>query len=360
MSESISSGPTDPGAEIAQKLGTLRAEFEAKLAEARDDAALQRIKSDFFGPKGELTLMSRSVGQLPSEQRPVMGKAINEVKRALESELDRKIQDHEARKRDEELRRSRLDMTLPGRALHAKGAVHPVARVMYEISDIFARMGFSVATGPEVELDFYNFEALNFPPDHPARDMQDTFFVRPPDGRAIKDLVLRTHTSPVQIRAMERQGAPIRIIAPGRVYRCDQDATHSPMFHQIEVLCVDEGVSFAHLKGTLTSFIQSFFGSRGVRFRPSFFPFVEPGAEVDMQCTMCGGEGCRICKQTGWVEILGAGMVHPVLLESCGIDSERYTGFAAGLGLDRIALLRWGLDELAHLYRSDVRFLSQI
>jgi phenylalanyl-tRNA synthetase alpha chain len=359
---------SEPTHEISKTLEALTSQFHELISQAVDAQVLQRIKSDFFGPNGQVTKLSRSVGQFPPDQRPLVGKQINEVKRALEGRLTETIEALEARERDLELRRSRLDMTLPGRALTARGALHPTSRVMYEMIDIFTRMGFAVATGPEVEIDFYNFEALNFPPDHPARDMQDTFFVKDglgsalamPSEERIKELLLRTHTSPVQIRAMEKQGAPIRIIAPGRVYRCDSDATHSPMFHQVEVLCVDEGISFAHLKGTLTSFLAAFFGTRGVRFRPSFFPFVEPGTEVDMACIVCGGDGCRVCKHSGWMEILGAGMVHPVLLESCGIDPERYTGFAAGLGVDRIAMQRWAIDDLAHMFRGDVRFLSQL
>ncbi|MCK6548462.1 phenylalanine--tRNA ligase subunit alpha [Myxococcota bacterium] len=341
----------------------MEAEFHGELQGAREDAdpaALQRIKSTYFGPKGKVTLLARGVGQLPPEERPAAGKEINRVRQVLEGALDEVIARVEASARERELRRSRLDLSLPGRAAHPRGAIHPVHRVIYEMTDVFARMGFEVATGPEVELDFYNFEALNFPKDHPARDMQDTFFVRPPDERSIKDLLLRTHTSPVQTRALESRGVPIRIISPGRVFRCDSDATHSPMFHQIEVLCVDEGISFAHLKGVLTSFLNAFFGNRRVRFRPSFFPFVEPGTEVDMECVMCGGAGCRLCKGTGWMEILGAGMVHPAVLEACGVDSERYTGFAAGLGIDRIAMLRWRIDDLGHLFKSDVRFLGQL
>jgi phenylalanyl-tRNA synthetase alpha chain len=308
-------------------------------------------------------MLSRGVGQLPPEERPAAGKEINRVRQALDGALTQAIAALESVERDRELRRSRLDMTLPARALHDGGAVHPVNRVMNEVVDVFARMGFEVASGPEVELDFFNFEALNFPKDHPARDMQDTFFVKSPEERKPEregPIVLRTHTSPVQVRAMQGRGAPIRIISPGRVYRCDSDATHSPMFHQVEVLCVDEGISFAHLKGVLTSFLNTFFGNRAVRFRPSFFPFVEPGTEVDMQCVMCSGSGCRLCKGTGWMEILGAGMVHPNVLESCGIDPEKYTGFAAGMGVDRIAMLRWSIDDLAHLFKGDVRFLGQI
>jgi phenylalanyl-tRNA synthetase alpha chain len=349
-------------------LRSVEQSFLAELAGAKADGeALQRIRSQYFGPKGKVTLLLRSVGQLPAEQRREAGQSTNAVKQRLEGELDRVAKELEAHALERDLKKSRMDMTLGGRRSRPRGAVHPVNRIVREITDIFHRMGFTVRTGPEVELDWYNFGALNFPDDHPARDMQDTFFIQPPDGRrtlsassGIGDLVLRTHTSPVQIRSMTEEHAPIRIISPGRVFRCDADASHSPMFHQIEGLWVDEGVSFAHLKGVLTSFIHALFGNRPVRFRPSFFPFVEPGAEMDVQCVFCDGEGCRVCKTTGWMEILGAGMVHPKVLENCGIDPERYTGFAFGLGIDRIAMLRWHIDDLAHLFRSDVRFLSQL
>ena len=361
-------------------LAKVEAGFAQELSEARgrrDPEELQRIRSHYFGPKGQLTLLARSVGKLSPEQRREAGQAVNRLKQALEADLAALLAEVEAEARDRELRRSRLDMTLPGRATRPAGALHPVTRIIEEMTAVFARMGFEVATGPEVELDWYNFEALNFPPDHPARDMQDTFFVSPaaslvsPEQRGRlagqgaapapqERLLLRTHTSPVQIRALEARGAPIRIISPGRVYRCDDDATHSPMFHQIEGLWVDEGVSMAHLKGVLTSFASALFGARGVRFRPSFFPFVEPGVEVDIACLLCGGAGCRVCKGTGWMEILGAGMVHPRVLEAAKIDPERYTGFAFGLGVDRVAMQRWGIDDLAHLFRGDIRFLGQL
>ncbi len=335
--------------------------FRSELEAARSDPdALSQLRSQYFGPKGRVTGLLRSVGQLAPELRREAGQNTNKLKNALEGEL-KQILDHlAAEEKERELRRNRLDMSLSGRATRPLGAIHPVNRVIYEMTDIFHRMGFDVRSGPEVELDWYNFEALNFPADHPARDMQDTFFVQPPDERSQRELLLRTHTSPVQIRSMEKEGAPIRIISPGRVYRCDDDASHSPMFHQIEGLWVDEGVSMAHLKGVLTSFISALFGKRSVRFRPSFFPFVEPGVEVDVQCVFCDGEGCRVCKQTGWMEILGAGMVHPAVLEACKIDPERFTGFAFGLGIDRVAMLRWHVDDLAHLFRSDLRFLEQI
>jgi phenylalanyl-tRNA synthetase alpha chain len=356
----IDAGPTP------EVLAQLEAAFTAELGDARaraDVAELQALRSRYFGPKGLVSLLLRAVGKLPPEARRDAGLSANQVKKALEGQLTELLDGLEAEAKAAELRRSRLDMTLPGRAAAPRGALHPVNRIIREMTDIFHRMGFEVATGPEVELDWYNFEALNFPHDHPARDMQDTFFIRrpgAPDDVGIRDMVLRTHTSPVQIRSMEARGAPIRIISPGRVFRHDDDATHSPMFHQIEGLWVDEGVSLAHLKGVLSSFINAMFGQRPMRLRPSFFPFVEPGVEVDMQCMLCDGAGCRLCKGTGWMEILGAGMVHPKVLSNCGIDSERYTGFAFGLGVDRIAMLRWKLDELGHLFRSDVRFLSQL
>lgn len=345
------------------ELDTLKAEFLAGLSAAdaaSDEAELQRLRSVFFGPKGRVTSLLRSVGQLPAEERPGAGKLINQVRQELESELVRVLDTHEARAKQAALSAHRVDTTLPGRQLVPLGAVHPVNRVIARMTELFVRMGFEVAAGPEVELDELNFGALNFPDDHPARDMQDTFFVRPPDERGLGRLLLRTHTSPVQVRQMRARGAPLRIIAPGRVYRCDSDASHSPMFHQIEGLWVDEGVSFAHLKGVLTSFIHSFFGERGVRFRPSFFPFVEPGAEVDIGCVFCGGAGCRVCKHTGWMEILGAGMVHPNVLEACGIDAERFTGFAFGVGVDRIAMQLYGIDDLKHLFASDMRFLEAL
>ena len=355
----VSAGPTP------EVLTALDAAFRAELDEARADLAqLQELKSKYFGPKGTLTGLLRSVGKLPPEQRRDAGQNTNQVKKALEGALAEILEGLEAEAKAAELRRSRLDTTLPGRHPAPIGAAHPVNRIIQEMTDIFHRMGFEVATGPEVELDWYNFEALNFPADHPARDMQDTFWVSSPPGRLQKkktdDLVLRTHTSPVQIRALEARGAPLRIISPGRVFRHDDDSTHSPMFHQIEGLWVDEGISLAHLKGVLSSFINALFGERPMRLRPSFFPFVEPGVEVDMQCVFCDGGGCRLCKGTGWMEILGAGMVHPNVLENCKVDSERYTGFAFGLGVDRIAMLRWRLDELGHLFRSDMRFLGQI
>ncbi len=357
MSET-SSEPQGPTPEV---LTAVESDFTSALGEARGDGeALQRLRSEYFGPKGRLTGLLRAVGRLPPAERRDAGQNTNKLKQRLEAGLAEAINDQEAAARQADLQKGRLDMSLDGRRNRPRGAFHPVTRIIRQMTDIFARMGFSVATGPEVEADWYNFEALNFPPEHPARDMQDTFFVQPPDERGIRALVLRTHTSPVQIRSMEASGAPIRVISPGRVFRCDEDRTHSPMFHQIEGLWVDEGISMAHLKGVLSSFVNALFGERGVRLRPSFFPFVEPGVEVDIECVFCDGAGCRVCKQTGWIEILGAGMVHPAVLENCNIDSERFTGFAFGLGVDRVAMLRWQIDDLGHMFRGDVRFLGQL
>lgn len=357
MMSGAMAGPTP------EVLSDVEARFRAALGEATSSEGVDdliALRSSFLGPKGELTLLLRSVGKLPPEDRRDAGANTNKLKQALGTALDEVLEARERAAKEEELRRSRQDLTLPGRRAMPFGRVHPVNRLVEEISDIFARMGFSVARGPEVELDLFNFEKLNFPDDHPARDMQDTFFVHGKDEGAPTDRLLRTHTSPVQIRAMEAHGAPIRVISPGRVYRFDADATHSPMFHQIEGLWVDEGISLAHLKGVLESFVAALFGQRPLRLRPSFFPFVEPGIEVDIQCVFCDGDGCRVCKQTGWMEVLGAGMVHPNVFTACGVDPEKYTGFAFGLGVDRLAMLRYAIDDIAHLYRGDARFLGQL
>ncbi|MBI4817838.1 MAG: phenylalanine--tRNA ligase subunit alpha [Deltaproteobacteria bacterium] len=354
----------DAGRSLTDELKALESSFATDLGAISTDASdaaqqLLLLKSVYLGPKGKLTAVLRGLGKLTAEERPAAGRESNRARQAIEAGLDRAVSEAEAKKKQRELTSGRLDMTLPGRRPHL-GSIHPVHRVIREAVGIFERMGFEVATGPEVELDWFNFGALNFPADHPARDMQDTFFVKAPDARANGEVLLRTHTSPVQIRAMSARGAPIRIVSPGRVYRCDSDATHSPMFHQIEGLWVDEGVSFAHLKGVLMSFVNAFFGERRSRFRPSFFPFVEPGAEMDMECALCRGAGCRVCKGTGFIEILGAGMVHPNVLRAANIDPERYTGFAFGMGMDRVAMSRYGIDDLKHLFQGDVRFLGQL
>ena len=373
VAESIAKSDLAPTPEV---LAAVEARFRTALKDAESSPhseALASLKSLYFGPKGEVTSLLRSVGKLPAEARREAGSATNRLKQTLEKALGERLAAREAAAREAELRQSRLDLTLPGRRARPLARIHPINRLIEEMTDIFQRMGFEVARGPEVELDAYNFEKLNFAPDHPARDMQDTFFVwgREQRGSSSEDpeLLLRTHTSPVQIRAMEAQGAPLRIISPGRVYRCDADATHSPMFHQIEGLWIDRGVSMGHLKGVLESFVAALFGTRAMRLRPSFFPFVEPGVELDIGCVFCGGSGivpgsegesCRVCKGTGWMEVLGAGMVHPNVLSACGVDAEIYTGFAFGLGVDRLAMLRYEIDDIAHLYRGDARFLGQL
>jgi phenylalanyl-tRNA synthetase alpha chain len=340
-----------------EALSRAEAEFVDAEGQAQGLEELLEVRSRFFGPKGRITQLARGVRELDPAERRQAGQNVNRLKRELETRLDHRIRALEEQARQAELRKDPLDLTLPGRPPTYRGGLHPTTRAIEEMIEIFGHMGFDIATGPEVETDWYNFEALNFPPDHPARDMQDTFFVAPrqPHTR----LVLRTHTSPVQVRTMLAEGAPCRIISPGRVFRCDSDATHSPSFFQIEGLWVDEGISMAHLKGVLQSFINAMFGERAARFRPSFFPFVEPGVEVDMQCVFCEGAGCRVCKRTGWLEILGAGMVHPAVLESARIDPEKYTGFAFGLGADRVAMLAYQVDDLGHFFRSDLRVLEQ-
>jgi phenylalanyl-tRNA synthetase alpha chain len=294
----------------------------------------------------------KGLGALSSDERPVIGQIVNTVKELLEAKIESAgLHIREATKA-EKLRLERLDVTLPGRRL-PMGTRHPITIIIEEISDIFAGLGFQVAEGPEIEHDYYNFEALNFPKDHPARDMQDTFFVS-------DTVLLRTHTSPVQIRTMLKQEPPVRIIAPGTVYRCDSDATHSPMFHQIEGLMVDKGITFGDLKGILTTFINQLFGQgTGVRLRPSFFPFTEPSAEVDIACVICKGKGCRVCKNSGWLEILGAGMVDPEVYRNVNYDPEIYSGFAFGMGIERIAMLKYGISDMRLLFENDLRFLKQ-
>ncbi|WP_306532681.1 phenylalanine--tRNA ligase subunit alpha [Geobacter sp.] len=319
---------------------------------AGNEEALQELRIKYLGKKGELTAVMKGLGSLSATERPVVGQMANAVKDQLESRLEEKLtQVRDANKR-EKLQRERLDVTLPGRRL-PYGSKHPITLVIEEISEIFAGLGFQVAEGPEVELDFYNFEALNFPKDHPARDMQDTFFVD-------DSILLRTHTSPVQVRTMLKHAPPVRIISPGTVYRCDSDATHSPMFHQIEGFMVDTGVTFGDLKGVLTTFLTQYFGKGiGVRLRPSFFPFTEPSAEVDIACVMCKGKGCRVCKQSGWLEILGAGMIDPEVYRHVGYDPETISGFAFGMGIERVAMLKYGIGDLRLFFDNDVRFLQQ-
>lgn len=325
---------------------------QTAIAETNDVAALEQVRVHYLGKKGVLTERLKALGQLPPEQRRAAGQAINDLKQTLESALAARKQVLQAAALDARLRSEALDVTLPGRGQHA-GGQHPISRTLQRIAALFEQIGFSVAQGPEVEDDFRNFEALNIPAHHPARAMHDTFYF---DAHTL----LRTHTSPVQIRVMEQQAPPIRIIAPGRVYRCDSDVTHSPMFHQVEGLLVDEGVSFADLKGVLDDFVRAFFErDLAVRFRPSYFPFTEPSAEVDVQCVICGGSGCRVCKHSGWLEVLGCGMVHPAVFAKVGIDSERYTGYAFGMGVERLAMLRYGVNDLRLFFDNDLRFLRQ-
>ncbi len=337
---------------MREQLELMRQQALKAVTDAATEDALNEIRVRYLGRKGELTGLMKGLGGLPPEERPVVGQLVNAVKDEVETLIEQSM----ARAREEattrKLATERIDITLPGRN-RCKGSKHPVTLVTEEVCEIFAGLGFSVAEGPEIEHDWYNFEALNFPPEHPARDMQDTFFVE-------NQMLLRTHTSPVQIRTMLKQKPPVRIIAPGTVYRCDSDATHSPMFHQIEGLMVDTRVSFADLKGILTTFTNQLFGQKtGVRLRPSFFPFTEPSAEVDIACVICGGTGCRVCKQTGWLEILGAGMVDPEVFRHVGYDPELISGFAFGMGIERIAMLKYGISDMRLLFENDIRFLQQ-
>jgi len=320
------------------------------IRHARTPEELELLRVKHLGRKGDLTGILRGLGKLDPEVRRNVGQEANRAKEALEAALDQARLALKAAAR--RAAATTVDVTLPGRRL-PRGRLHPLNRIMAEVCDIFLHLGFEAVEGPEVELDWYNFEALNLPPDHPARDMQDTFYFN-------DKMLLRTHTSPMQIRTMEVRQPPVRIIAPGKVYRRDSDITHSPMFHQVEGLLVDKGVTFADLKGVLTAFVHQMFGPEvGVRFRPSYFPFTEPSAEVDIECVMCGGHGCRVCKATGWLEVLGSGMVHPAVFEAVGYDSETYTGFAFGLGIERIAMLKYGVDDIRLFFDNDLRFLRQ-
>ncbi len=314
--------------------------------------ALESVRVRFLGKKGLITQQLKRISGLEAEQRPLFGQAVNNAKRTIETHIGERREQLQAEVVAQKLAHDLIDVTLPGRGIRL-GGLHPVTRTLECMEQIFIRMGFEVAEGPELEDDFHNFEALNIPPDHPARAMHDTFYV---DG----DMLLRTHTSPVQIRYMQKHAPPLRIIAPGRVYRCDSDITHTPMFHQIEGLAVDESTSFADLKGVLIQFLQEFFESElKVRFRPSYFPFTEPSAEVDIGCVLCRGVGCRVCKQSGWLEVLGCGMVHPDVFAHVDLDAERYTGFAFGLGVERLTMLRYGVDDLRLFFENDLSFLRQ-
>ena len=337
---------------MREQLERLKHEALQAIELAANEEAFQTVRVRFLGRKGELTALMKVLGTLSAEERPIVGQMVNTIRDEIETALEDGVSAARELAKAERLKSERIDITLPGRRL-SSGTKHPITLVIEEVSDIFAGLGFAVAEGPEIEHDWYNFEALNFPPEHPARDMQDTFFVD-------NNMLLRTHTSPVQIRTMLKQKPPVRIIAPGTVYRCDSDATHSPMFHQIEGLMVDKGVSFGDLKGILTIFTNQLFGQKtGVRLRPSFFPFTEPSAEVDIACVICGGKGCRVCKNSGWLEILGAGMVDPEVYRHVGYDAEDISGFAFGMGIERIAMLKYGISDMRLLFENDLRFLRQ-
>jgi phenylalanyl-tRNA synthetase alpha chain len=351
-----------------ENLELLASEAEKAVDQAADVASLDQVRVEYLGKKGLLTGLLKGLGKLSSEERPAAGALINEVKQQVQEKINLRREGMENAVLEARLASEAVDVTLPGRGEEV-GGLHLVTHTMERIESFFSRVGYTVEEGPEVEDDYHNFEALNIPAHHPARAMHDTFYIKPSEGsRAHKENVatrsvehvLRTHTSPVQIRTMESQEPPIRIICPGRVYRCDSDLTHTPMFHQVEGLVVDENVSMADLKGTIDQFLKAFFeADLPVRFRPSYFPFTEPSAEVDIQCTNCQGKGCRICKNTGWLEVMGCGMVHPNVFTHCNVDAEKYSGFAFGMGVERLAMLRYGVTDLRLFFENDLQFLRQ-
>ena len=335
-----------------ENLDTLVSQALEAIQQAVDVNALEQLRVQYLGKKGELTQVMKTLGNIPAEERPRVGAMVNEAKERVQTVLNARRTEMETQAMNARLAAERVDVTLPGRG-QTSGGLHPVTRTMERIEEFFSRVGYAVAEGPEVEDDYHNFEALNIPGHHPARAMHDTFYFN-------ANTLLRTHTSPVQVRTMESKQPPIRIVCPGRVYRCDSDITHSPMFHQVEGLLVDREVSFADLRGTIAEFLQVFFEKDlKVRFRPSFFPFTEPSAEVDIQCVMCSGDGCRVCSQSGWLEVMGCGMVHPNVFRSSGIDPEQYQGFAFGMGVERLAMLRYGVNDLRMFFDNDLRFLAQ-
>lgn len=339
---------------MLEKIKQIRQAMEQELSQAISGEQLRDLKVKYLGKKGSISELSKSMGKLAPEERPKAGQLVNELRQALEENLSRRQQELAQAALARQLAKEAVDITLPG-SPQSLGSRHPLTIVQDQIKEIFLGMGYMIAEGPQVELDYYNFERLNLPADHPARDMQDSFYI---DAKRL----LRTHTSPVQARTMDKlwPQTPVKIISPGAVYRRDDDATHSPMFHQVEGLVVDEHISLADLKGTLLNFVRQMFGKeREIRLRPSYFPFTEPSVEVDISCMLCGGEGCRTCKDTGWIEILGAGMVHPSVLEMSGYDPEKYTGFAFGMGIERIAMLKYGIDDLRVMFENDVRFLQR-
>ncbi len=338
---------------MKEKLELLKSEALAAVAAAADEKAIDEVRVKYLGKKGELTAILKQMGGLSPEERPIMGQLVNKAKAELEEAIAAANADFKAKAADQKLKEETLDITMPAKPAK-KGGLHPLNIVLNDMIDIFQSMGFDVVDGPEVETDYYNFEALNVPQDHPARDMQDTFYLA-------ENLLLRTQTSAAQIRTMENRKPPIKIICPGRVYRADEvDATHSPVFHQIEGLVVDKNITMCDLKGVLEQFAHEIYGKETeVKFRPSFFPFTEPSVEVDVTCSECKGKGCRVCKGSGWIEILGAGMVHPRVLKACGIDPEEYSGFAFGIGLDRLTTTRYKVSDIRLLFENDLRFLKQ-
>lgn len=338
---------------MREQLNNIKLEAEKKLEQVKSLADLENLRLQLLGKKGELTAVLRGMGALSQEERPIIGQLANDVRSFVEGKLEEAVKSLQDKEREHQLAKETIDVTIPGKRRFI-GKKHPLSIVLDEIKDVFISLGYEIAEGPEVELDYYNFEALNIPAGHPARDAQDTFYIN-------DKILLRSQTSTVQIRVMEQKKPPIKIICPGRVYRSDAvDATHSPVFNQVEGLVVDHGVTMGDLIGTLQLFAKSLFGeSTNIRLRPHHFQFTEPSAEVDVSCWVCGGKGCRICKNEGWIEILGAGMVHPKVLENCGIDPNEYSGFAFGLGVERTAMGRFNIDDLRHLYENDMRFLKQ-
>lgn len=335
-----------------ENLDALAQEVKAAISNAEDGATLEQLRVDYLGKKGQITALLKGLGKLSAEERPAAGAQINVVKQELQEAIGARKTILESAVVNAKLAEETIDVTLPGRG-QSVGGIHPVTRTIERIEDFFAAIGFEVVEGPEIEDDYHNFEALNIPAHHPARAMHDTFYID-------ETTVLRTHTSPVQVRVMETEKPPLRIICPGRVYRCDSDLTHTPMFHQVEGLLIDEHSSFADLKGVVEEFLRVFFERElQVRFRPSYFPFTEPSAEVDIQCVNCGGAGCRVCSQTGWLEVMGCGMVHPKVFEYSNIDTEKYSGFAFGMGVERLAMLRYGVNDLRLYFDNDLRFLEQ-
>lgn len=340
---------------MIERLKTLESEALEAIQTSDDKKALEQVRIRYLGKKGAITEVLRGMGQLSAEERPVVGQKANEVRESIQEELAKKAEVFEQAELEQRLANEEIDVTLPGRPMN-QGSTHPLTAVVEEIEDIFIGLGFEVTEGPEVETDYYNFEMINLPPNHPARDMQDSFYIS-------DDTLLRTQTSPVQARTLQKHEGegPVRIICPGKVYRRDEDdATHSHQFMQIEGLYVDENVRMSDLKGIFDTFVKQYFGrDREIRLRPSFFPFTEPSAEIDVTCGICAGEGCRICKQSGWIEVLGSGMVHPRVLELNGFDPDVYSGFAFGMGVERFAMLKYGIDDIRHFYTNDTRFLSQ-